>query len=162
VRLYNLHSDWEVKILGTAPQHRAVSGLMIATSAPIEYAQECDAVLIASGIGTGKLLKDEVFLKRMRLDPNRQLLAAQCSGSLVLGQLGLLKGVKVSSYYPIRNLFVEYGANLIDEALVDSNPIATASGCLAGVSLSGWIIRSLAGEEAARKIAESIRLTGLS
>jgi hypothetical protein len=38
VRLYKLHSDWEAKILGTAAQHHSVSGLVIPTSGPIEYA----------------------------------------------------------------------------------------------------------------------------
>lgn len=161
VRLQRLHPDWEVRILGTERQHRSVSGLMIPTSGPIEYAQECDAVLIASGIGTRKLLTDKSFLSRLKLDPNRQLLTAQCSGSLVLGQMGFLKGVKVSSYYPIRHLLNEYGAELVEEALVDSKPIATASSCLAGASLSDWLIKQLAGEEAARKVAESVRPTGL-
>ncbi|MFL5813523.1 MAG: DJ-1/PfpI family protein [Bdellovibrionia bacterium] len=161
VRLLNLHAQWEVRILGTEAQHRSVSGLMIPTSGPIEYAEECDAVLISSGIGTRKLLKDESFLKRLKLDPARQLIAAQCSGSLVLGQLGLLKNVKVSAYYPIKDLLAAYGAQLVNEALVDSRPIATASSCLAGVSLSDWIIKLLAGEEAATKVSESVRPTGL-
>lgn len=161
VRLYKLHPQWEVKILGTESHHRSVSGLMIPTSGPIEYAEECDAVLVSSGIGTRKLLKDEMYLKRLRLDPARQLIAAQCSGSLVLGQLGLLKNVKVSAYSPIKDLLTAYGAQLVNEALVDSRPIATASSCLAGASLSDWIIKLLAGEEAAMKVAESVRPTGL-
>ena len=83
-----------------------------------------------------------------------------CS-QVLLGELGLLRGKSVSAYGPIRDLLVGYGANLVDRALVESGSMATASSCLAGVSLSDWIIGRLAGPEAAAKVQESVRPIGL-
>lgn len=161
VKQYKLHPDWQVQILGTKKSHLSVNGLEIATSGPVDLVAECDAVLVTSGIGTRKLLQDADFLRRMKVNPERQLLAAQCSGSLVFGELGLLQGVRVSAYPPIAELLKNYGAELVAEAFVKHGKLATASSCLAGQYLSNWIIETLAGQDAANKVMDSVRPLGL-
>jgi putative intracellular protease/amidase len=83
--------DWTVKILGTKSSHVSALGLPIPTSGLIDEASQANGVIICSGKGTRPLLKDESYLKRLRLDPTRQIIGAQCSGSLILGALGFLK-----------------------------------------------------------------------
>lgn len=152
--------DWTVKILGTKSFHLSALGLAIPTSGTIDEVNEADGVIICSGKGTRPLLKDEEYLKRLNLDPNRQIIGAQCSGSLILGALGFLKDVPVSAYPPIFKELDHYQAKLVDEALVINKNIATASSCLAGQYLSKWMIKSLAGEEIAKKVIEAVEPLG--
>ena len=54
------------------------------------FAVEADAVLIGSGIRTREIADDPKMLSRISLDPSRQLIGAQCSGTLLLAKLGLI------------------------------------------------------------------------
>lgn len=102
------------------------------------------------------MLQDEKYLARIRLDPTRQFIGAQCSGSLVLGALGLLMGKKVSAYPPILRELEKYDVKLVSSSLVIEDKLATASSCLAGQYLSKWLIESLAGPELAQKVMETV------
>ena len=148
--------DWSVRILGTENSHRSVLGLPIPTSGLIDQVLEADGVILCSGRGTRPLIEDKSYLARLKLDPSRQLIGAQCSGSLFLGALGFLQGMPVTAYPPIVKELESFGAKLVKEPLVINKNIATASSCLAGQFLSRWMIESLAGNEIAAKVMESV------
>lgn len=148
--------DWSVKILGTKSSHLSTLGLPIPTSGLIGEARNADGVIICSGKGTRPLLTDKEYLNRLQLDPSKQIIGAQCSGSLILGALGFLENVPVTAYPPIIKELEEYKVKLVNEFLVIHGNIATASSCLAGQYLSRWMIASLAGEDMARKVMRTV------
>ena len=152
--------NWSVKILGTKPTHISTLGLPIPTSGMIEEAEDADGVIVTSGKGTRVLLDDRFYLSRIRLNPAKQIIGAQCSGSLVLGALGLIKGKKVSAYPPILPELKKYSVELVNSSLVIDNRLATASSCLAGQYLSKWMIESLAGSAVAQKVMETVSPIG--
>lgn len=47
-------------------------------------------MLIGSGVKTREITADAELLAQIRLDPGRQMIGAQCSGTLLLAKLGLL------------------------------------------------------------------------
>lgn len=157
VRLNFGVSEFEVKLLGTEVSHLSSSGLRIPVSGSIDEISELDAVVLASGLGTRSLIEDKNYLSRLNtmLDPDKQLLAAQCSGSLLLGAIGLLDGVKVTAYPPILELLETYQAVPINQSFVIDNQIATASSCLAAPQLSNWLIENLVGQEIAKKVMQT-------
>ena len=58
------------------------------------FRKQRDPVQISSsGMQTREVVADAALMAQLRLDPSRQLLGAQCSGTLVLAKLGLLGGV---------------------------------------------------------------------
>ena len=152
VKYYGGIEDWSVRILGTAEKHISALGLPVPTSGTVDQAIEADGVIICSGRGTRPLLTDAAYLSRLNLDPKRQVIGAQCSGSLILGAKGLLKGTRVTAYPPILKELEKYEAVPVHEALVTEGKLATASSCLAGQYLSQWMIESLVGAEVARKV----------
>lgn len=152
--------DWTVKILGTKSSHTSILGLPIPTSGFIDEVSEADGVILCSGKGTRPLLRDEAYLKRLRLDPSRQIIGAQCSGSLILGALGLLQNISVSAYPPIIKELEQYQVKLVNEALVIDKSIATASSCLAGQYLSKWMMSALVGEEVTERVMKTVQPLG--
>lgn len=148
--------DWAVKIVGTKPAHMSVLGLSIPTSGSIAEIAESNGVILCSGRGTRALLDDRVYLESLGLDPSRQFIGAQCSGSLILGALGLLKGKRVSAYPPILDPLRAYQAELVEKSLVVDGKIATASSCLAGQHLSRWMMTELAGREIVDRVMETV------
>lgn len=156
VKFYGGVEDWSVKILGTKDVHTSSLGLPIPISGPVHLAAEADGVILCSGRGTRPLLTDDAYLASLGLNPNRQFIGAQCSGSLILGALGFLKGVKVTAYPPILKELEKFQAVPIKKALVIENKIATASSCLAGQYLSQWLIESLVGVYVAQKVMTTV------
>jgi len=160
VKTYGGVSDWNVRILGTKKTHNSSLGLPIPTSGPIDAAAEAHAVILCSGRGTRSLLRDQEYLSRLKIDPNRQVLGAQCSGSLIMGALGFLKGVKVTAYPPILRELKEFEAVPVEKPLVIEGRFATASSCLAGQMLSRWMIQTLVGDSIAERVMETVEPLG--
>jgi len=86
----------------------------------------------------------------LRLDPARQLVGAQCSGTLVLARLGLLAAVPACTDLTTKPWVLEAGVEVLNQPFFASGNVATAGGCFASQYLAAWIIARLAGEEAAR------------
>ena len=55
-----------------------------------------------------------------------------CSGSLLLGAAGLLKGYKATSHWALRDALTAFGAEPVARVLVDRNRI-TGGGVTAGI-----------------------------
>src|SRR5687767_10736981 len=71
--------NWQVKIVGTESQHVSVSGIRLDMQGTIEECSNADVVFFASGPGTRKLIKDPEYLRRLKLNPQRQIICSMCS-----------------------------------------------------------------------------------
>jgi transcriptional regulator GlxA family with amidase domain len=89
-------------------------------------------------------------MARLPLDPSRQLLGAQCSGTLILAKLGLLDGVPACTDLTTKPWVQEAGVEVLDQPLFAKGNVATAGGCLSSAYLAGWMIARLEGLDAAR------------
>lgn len=86
--------DWRVTIATPGPRVTSMNGVVIEQMSTLEEACAADAVIVGSGIATREVTEDPAIMNVLRgLDPSRQLIAAQCSGALVLARLGLLGGI---------------------------------------------------------------------
>ena len=66
-----------------------MNGVVIESQLSLREASAADAVIVGSGILTREIVKNSSLMADLQLDPSRQLLGAQCSGTLVLAKLGL-------------------------------------------------------------------------
>jgi transcriptional regulator GlxA family with amidase domain len=160
VRLVGGIEDWEVKILGTEKFHTSTSGLTIPTHGTIDEINSMNAVIFASGMGVRGLINDKNYLSAIDLNPNEQLIGSMCSGALILGALGLLKGKTATTYPTAVELLKKYDVNVVEKSFVNEGNISTAAGCKAAEELSAWIIGRLQGEEIVEKVLESVSPVG--
>ena len=64
-----------------------MNGVVVEQMATLEEAGSADAVIVGSGIATREVVEDPAIMGSLRsLDAGRQLLAGQCSGTLVLAE----------------------------------------------------------------------------
>lgn len=126
----------------TCPDEEAVSmnGVAIRRQRPLEFVEEADAVLIGSGVRTREVAADPALLARLRLDPERQLVGAQCSGTLLLAKLGLVGDLPACTDLTTKPWVEEAGVRVIDAPFVAHGNVATAGGCLASQYLATWLI----------------------
>ena len=75
-----------------------------------------------------------------KLDADRQLIGAQCSGTLILAKLGLIGRLPACTDLITKPWVIEAGVDVIDAPFIANGNIATAGGCL-GLAISRtWMI----------------------
>lgn len=131
---------WAAYITSPTDEVTSLNGVTIRRQQPLEFAAEADAVLIGSGIKTREIAADPAMLARIRLDPARQLIGAQCSGTLLLAKLGLIGDLPACTDLMSKPWVIEAGVNVLDAPFVAHGNVATAGGCLASQYLATWMI----------------------
>ncbi|MES2936350.1 MAG: DJ-1/PfpI family protein [Pseudomonadota bacterium] len=140
---------WRVSIASPTAKVRSMNGVVLEAQASLQDACEADAVIVGSGMQTRSVVADPALMAQLRLDPERQLLGAQCSGTLVLARLGLLRDVPACTDLTTKPWVQEAGVAILDQPFFARDNVATAGGCLASQYLAAWIIARLEGVEAA-------------
>ena len=135
---------WKAHITSPTPEVTSMNGVTIQRQQPIEFAAQADAVIIGSGIKTRDIAADMEMLGRIALDPARQLIGAQCSGTLLLAKLGHLGNLPACTDLTTTPWAIEAGIKVIDAPFISHGNVATAGGCLASQYLATWIIARLA------------------
>jgi transcriptional regulator GlxA family with amidase domain len=142
--------DWRVSIASPTPRVRSMNGVVIESHISLDEASDADAVIVGSGRQTREVVADRELMAQLRLDPSRQLLAAQCSGTLVLAKLGLLDGVPACTDSISKPWVQAAGVEVLDQPLFAKGNVATAGGCLSSAYLAGWMIARLEGVDATK------------
>lgn len=140
---------WRVSLCCPASEVTSMNGVTVRAQSGLEEAHSADAVIVGSGIKTREVVADAALMARLALDPSRQLIAAQCSGTLVLAKLGLLGQVPACTDLTTKPWVQEAGVEVLNQPFYAQGNIATAGGCLASPYLAAWIIARSEGLEAA-------------
>jgi transcriptional regulator GlxA family with amidase domain len=140
---------WRVSIASPVARVRSMNGIVLEAQATLREASAADAVIVGSGMQTRDVVADPTLMEQLALDPSRQLLGAQCSGTLVLAKLGLLDGVPACTDLVTKPWVEEAGVEVLNQAFVAKGNVATAGGCLASQYLATWVIARLQGLDAA-------------
>jgi transcriptional regulator GlxA family with amidase domain len=143
-------TDWRVTLCCPEPTVTSMNGVVVHAQSTLAEAVTADAVVVGSGIKTREVVNDANIMSALRLDPTRQLIAAQCSGALVLAKLGLLNSVPACTDLTTKPWVQEAGVEVLNKPFYASGNVATAGGCFASPYLAAWIIARIEGEEAAR------------
>nr|AIA13542.1 Putative amidotransferase [uncultured bacterium] len=142
--------DWRVTLCCPEPIVTSMNGVTVHAQSSLADAVSADAVIVGSGMKTREIADDPAIMSALRLDPARQLIGAQCSGTLVLAKLGILADIPACTDLTTKPWVQEAGVTVLNQPFYASGNIATAGGCFASQYLAAWIIARLEGEDAAR------------
>lgn len=151
---------WKAEITSPTSHVTSMNGVTIQAQRPLEFANEADAVIFGSGIYTRAIAENSKLLDRLRLDPLRQLIGAQCSGTLLLARLGLIGDVPACTDLTTKPWVIEAGVRVIDAPFHARGPVATAGGCLSAQYLAAWMMLKRAGPEAAAQALHYVAPVG--
>ena len=141
--------DWRVSLCCPHTEVTSMNGVTMHAQSMLEDARTADAVLVGSGIRTRDVVADPALMARLALDPSRQLIGAQCSGTLVLAKLGLLGNVPACTDLTTKPWVQEAGVEVLNRPFYANGNVATAGGCFASPYLAAWVIARTEGVEAA-------------
>ena len=140
---------WRVSLCCPQPTVTSMNGVVVQAQCLLSDARVADAVIVGSGIKTREIVADPQIMSALHLDPERQLVAAQCSGTLILARLGLLDKVPACTDLTTKPWVQEAGVEVLNQPFCAHGNVATAGGCLASAYLAAWIIARSAGRDAA-------------
>jgi len=109
-----------------------------------------DILLIPGGIGTRRLLHNQVTLDWIKAQAGRvEYLLSVCTGALVLGQAGLLDGLAATTHHTTFDLLRQLAPTATvreDRRYVDNGRIITSAGISAGIDMALYVVQKLVGE----------------
>ena len=153
-------TKWRVALASPDATITSMNGVVMQAQASLADARAADVVIVGSGVRTREVVADDALMEQLRLDPQRQLIAAQCSGALVLAGLGLLRGMPACTDLTTRPWVQDAGVEVLDQPFHAQGNVATAGGCLASQYLCAWIIARTEGEAAARSALHYVAPVG--
>ena len=142
--------DWRVSLCCPEPTVTSMNGVVVHAQSSLAEVAAADAVIVGSGMQTREVVGNPALMAQLRLDPTRQLIAAQCSGTLVLAKLGLLDAVPACTDLITKPWVQGAGVQVLNRPFFAAGNVATAGGCFASQYLAAWIIARMAGEDEAR------------
>ncbi len=144
--------QWRVSIASPTARVTSMNGLTLDAHIGLQEASAADAVLIGSGMKTREVANDTAILSQLHLDPQKQLIAAQCSGTFLLAKLGLLGKVPACTDTTSKPWVQAAGINILNQAFYAQGNVATAGGCLSAQYISAWMIARLKNRESAKEV----------
>ncbi len=114
--------------------------------------RDLDVLFVPGGDGTPAQMRDAETLAFLRDRAARAgWITSVCTGSLILGAAGLLRGYRATSHWCVRDqVLPRLGAVPVDERVVFDRNRVTAAGISAGLDFALALAARLAGPEAAR------------
>lgn len=122
---------WRVTLSCPEPAVTSMNGVTVHAQSTLADACTADAVLIGSGMQTRQVVNDAALMAQLEFDPARQLIGAQCSGTLVLAKLGLLGNIPACTDLTTKPWVLEAGVDVLDQPFFARGNVATAGGCFA-------------------------------
>lgn len=151
---------WKAHITSPTAEVTSMNGVTVQRQKSLEFVAEADAVLIGSGVKTREIAADAGMLARIELDPARQLIGAQCSGTLLLAKLGLVGDLPACTDLTTKPWVIEAGVKVLDAPFVAHGNVATAGGCLSSQYLAAWMIARLASVQDAEEAIHYVAPVG--
>lgn len=140
---------WRVSLCCPDDSVTSMNGVTVQAQSRLAEASTADAVIVGSGMQTREVVANPALMAQLQLDPARQLIGAQCSGTLVLAKLGLLQAVPACTDLLTKPWVQEAGVEVLNQPFFARGNLATAGGCLASAYLAAWVIARLVGEDTA-------------
>ncbi len=132
---------------------RSEHGMELLPTCTFADSTPLDLLCIPGGAGVNALLEDVQTLEFVRrAAASARYVTSVCTGALLLGAAGLLKGKRATTHWLSHDLLTEFGAIPVRERVVRDGNLFTAGGVTSGVDFALAIAAEVAGREAAEKI----------
>ena len=129
------------------------AGFSIVPNTTFADCPRLDVICVPGGGGQVVLMTDPETLDFLRKQAaTARYVTSVCTGSLVLGAAGLLKGYRSACHWAWRDMLADFGAIPVAERVVRDRNRISGGGVTAGIDFGLTVAAELAGEEVAKSI----------
>jgi cyclohexyl-isocyanide hydratase len=133
----------------------ASTGLVLQATTSFADCPQLDVICIPGGSGVGPLMEDAQTLDFIRRQAAQaRYVTSVCTGSLVLGAAGLLRGKRATTHWAYHHLLEALGAIAVQERVVRDGNVLSGGGITAGIDFA----LTLAGELFDAATAQRVQL----
>jgi cyclohexyl-isocyanide hydratase len=130
---------------------KSSSGLVLQPDTLMGECPPLDILCVPGGAGVGALMEDPQTLTFLREQAAQvRYLTSVCTGALVLGAAGLLKGRRATTHWAYHDLLAPLGAIPVQERVVRDGNLLTGGGVTAGIDFGLVLAAELVGEQRAQ------------
>ena len=132
-------------------------GLVFAGTRRMAEIEPCDLLFVPGGMAATDVINDLAFMAEFkRLAASARYLTSVCTGSLVLGAAGLLKGRRAACHWAWRDMLKLFGAEPDPARVARDGDIITGGGVTAGIDFALVVAAELAGDTFAQALQLNI------
>lgn len=132
---------------------RSDRGLSILPTATFDDCPLLDVICVPGGPGQIALMSDEETLNFLRLQAEQaHWVTSVCTGSLVLGAAGLLKGYRATSHWSSIDQLALLGAEPVNQRVVRDRNRISGAGVTSGIDFALTLVAEIAGDAVARAV----------
>ena len=131
-------------------------GMRILPTTTFKELPQADVLCIPGGFGVNTLLTDDETLDYVRqLAGGARYITSVCTGALVLGAAGLLRGRRATTHWTAMEYLPAFGATAAPGRTVMDGTVVTGGGVTAGIDFALELAATMYG----RAVAETIQLS---
>jgi putative intracellular protease/amidase len=135
------------------PKRTETEMLALTADESLDDLPQPEVIMVPGGYGTRDLMHDERMLDWLRrAHETSQWTTSTCTGSLLLAAAGILDGLKATTHWLSRDLLREYGAEPVEERVVEQGKVITAAGVSSGIDMALTLVSRITGDGVAQAI----------
>lgn len=128
-------------------------GITFANVRQLADIERCALLCVPGGFGTVEAMEDKEFLAQVRrLADGARYVTSVCTGSLLLGAAGLLRGKRAACHWAWRDLLSHFGATPDAARVVRDGNVISGGGVTAGIDMAFAVLAEIAGEDYAKAV----------
>lgn len=129
------------------------TGLPLAATATFDDCPPLDVICVPGGGGVNALLEDRAVIDFVREKAaGARYVTSVCSGAIVLGAAGLLRGKRATTHWYAHDFLAAFGAVPVDQRIVEDGALVTAGGVTSGIDFGLLLLARLLGREEAETV----------
>jgi transcriptional regulator GlxA family with amidase domain len=143
-------------ICAYSPQVIDDKGLVFIPTKVLESLGSYDLLVVPGGFGTRSLVDDVNFIKWLQTASSCKLKTSVCTGALLLGAAGFLKGKKATTHPNAYGQLGQYCHQVVMDRIVDEDDLVTARGVTSAIDLGLYLAERFIGKEGKEKIRQQM------
>jgi cyclohexyl-isocyanide hydratase len=147
----------QVDVIASENIITCANGLMVKPHKITDSFEGYDLLIVPGGKGVTKLFGAAEFLKKIREFARDHMICSVCTGALILGKAGLLKGKKATTHHNAREALREFCEVVDSRVYIDDNVIS-AGGVSCSLDLGLKILEITYGKKTAEMVADQMEI----
>lgn len=132
---------------------RAITGMAIVPDTTLAECPQLDVICVPGGSGVAEVMEDPEVLDFLRRQAaGARYITSVCTGALVLGAAGLLRGKHATTHWGSHDFLKTLGAIPTQGRVVRDGNIFTGGGVTAGIDFALTLVAEMCGPDVAQSI----------